>query len=382
MHVRSLTVAVLTASVLTAASAGIGSQPPDTPHIVVHEWGTFTSIAGENGEAVQWLPQGGASDLPCFVDRGVFNIKGLLRGTVRMETPVLYFYTSRDVSVDVKVDFKQGVITEWYPKAFVQSNPFGMSGSIGWFNVTVSPAIPPTFALEPGASHYYLARATDATPLRVGGEAERFLFYRGVGQFAPPISAAVNADGRTVVWTPRDRAIGDVILFENRNGVVSYSVQRAAGGRLALDRPVLDDETTPPKRELVDLLIANGLYRKEAEAMVATWSDTWFEEGTRLFYIVPRAAVDAILPLTMTPAPADVARVFVGRMELVTPATQTTIARALMADDRATLAKYGRFLQPIGERVLAAALPADRPLLEARLRGAAAPWTTATSSCH
>ena len=145
---------------------------------------------------------------------------------------------------------------------------------------------------------------------------------------------------------------------------------------------MLDDETTPPKRELVALLIANGLYRKEAEAMVATWSDTWFEEGTRLFYIVPRAAVDAILPLTMTPAPAEVARVFVGRMELVTPAAQAIVARALAANDRATLARYGRFLQPIGQRVIAAASGAERPMLEARLRSAAAAWTTTPVPCR
>lgn len=383
MHVRSATVvALIAASVLTAARAGIGSQTPDTPRIVVHEWGTFTSIAGEHGEAVQWLPQGGVSDLPCFVERNRFNVKGALRGTVRMETPVLYFYTPRDVKVDVKVDFKEGVITEWFPKAFVHTQPYLASGSIGWFNVNVSPSIAATFPVEPGASHYYLARATDATPLQVGTQSDRFLFYRGVGRFAPPISATVGSDGRTVVWASRDNIVGDVILFENHNGVVSYTLQRGRAGRLAIDRPVLDDETTAPKRELVELLIANGLYHKEAEAMVATWSDSWFEEGTRLFYIVPRQFVEAILPLTMTPAPAEVARVFVGRLELVTPAMQAEVARALRANDRATLARYGRFLEPIGQRVLTAAPAAERPLLEARLNSTTAAWSTPASSCQ
>ena len=27
--------------------------------LTVHEWGTFTSIAGEDGRAVEWLPFGG-----------------------------------------------------------------------------------------------------------------------------------------------------------------------------------------------------------------------------------------------------------------------------------------------------------------------------------
>ena len=36
--------------------------------LVVHEWGTFTSIAGKNGVALEWRPLNGASDLPKFVN--------------------------------------------------------------------------------------------------------------------------------------------------------------------------------------------------------------------------------------------------------------------------------------------------------------------------
>jgi len=42
-----------------------------------------------------------------------------LAGTVRMETPVLYFYAPRDTIVDVRVRFHGGVITEWFPHASV-----------------------------------------------------------------------------------------------------------------------------------------------------------------------------------------------------------------------------------------------------------------------
>jgi hypothetical protein len=34
----------------------------------VHEWGTFTSVAAEDGTAVEWVPQQGPRDLPCFVE--------------------------------------------------------------------------------------------------------------------------------------------------------------------------------------------------------------------------------------------------------------------------------------------------------------------------
>jgi hypothetical protein len=59
----------------------------DRSPVIVHEWGTFTSIAGADGTAVEWLPQAGPTDLPCFVERNRFNRKGGLSGTVRMETP-------------------------------------------------------------------------------------------------------------------------------------------------------------------------------------------------------------------------------------------------------------------------------------------------------
>jgi len=37
--------------------------------LTVHEWGTFTSVAGPDGKAAQWLPLAGPGDLPCFVER-------------------------------------------------------------------------------------------------------------------------------------------------------------------------------------------------------------------------------------------------------------------------------------------------------------------------
>ena len=45
------------------------------------------------------------------------NFKQGLRGTIRMETPVLYFYSPRDVTVSARVAFSRGLITEWYPHA-------------------------------------------------------------------------------------------------------------------------------------------------------------------------------------------------------------------------------------------------------------------------
>ncbi len=62
---------------------------------------------------------------------------------------------------------------------------------------------------------------------------------------------------------------------------------------------------------------------------------------------MPAKFVNEILPLSIHPAPAQIARVFVGRLELVTPATEKAVESAFESRDRAALEKYGRFLEPI-----------------------------------
>ena len=81
--------------------------------------------------------------------------------------------------------------------------------------------------------------------------------------------------------------------------------------------------------------------------MLETWKDSWFEEGSRLIYIVPRGFIDNVLPLTIDPAPGKIVRVFVGRLEVVTPATAMAVKTAVARNDAGTLNKYGRFLESI-----------------------------------
>jgi hypothetical protein len=357
------------AVLFVAAGAALAGAPVQTPSVpvpfTVHEWGTFTSIAGADGMAVQWLPQAGPPDLPCFVERGGITLKIELSGTVRMETPVLYFYAARPVTASVDVRFNRGRITEWYPHATVTSDNASLAtggGRIWWPSVDAAPAASDAFPRESGASHYYAARETGATPLRVGAQAEKFLFYRGVGQFQPPINAVTQPDGGVALRNLQGAPLGDVLVFENRRGAMTFTVHHLAGAEAVLPRPPLDDASGPPLAELRRMLVAHGLYEREAQAMVDTWRDSWFEEGARLLYIVPRVDVDAILPLTIEPKPSAVARVFVGRMELVTPATIRDVTSAVASNDRATLDKYGRFLEPIAARAGIAAPSAPPPV--------------------
>jgi hypothetical protein len=375
-------VIVLSFACAALLAAAASSSTSDPGAVIVHEWGTFTSIAGADGTAVEWLPQAGPTDLPCFVERNRFNGKVRLSGTVRMETPVLYFYAAHETTVNVSVRFRQGVITEWFPPAAIApgNSPAlpGSESTIAWRNVKVSPGVVEDFPVEHGASHYYAARRTGAAPLQTGSEQEKFLFYRGVGRFALPIAATVDGDGTVAVRNPRGQPIGDIILFDNHRGRIAYELRHGSSGEVIVDPQVANQE---PTLELEKMLLANGLYPEEASAMIETWRDSWFEEGTRLFYIVPRPAIETILPLRIDPTPAGIARVFVGRMELVTPTTAKEIKDALLANHFGTLRSYGRFLQAIGRRIVTESAPGERALLEQRLQDASSAWVTPQNSC-
>ena len=74
MNRRSLQAVTIAAAAVAAFSVSpIAQAPPAPVPLTVHEWGTFTSGAGPDGNAVDWTPQAGRSDLPCFVARNRFN---------------------------------------------------------------------------------------------------------------------------------------------------------------------------------------------------------------------------------------------------------------------------------------------------------------------
>src|ERR1700694_320667 len=354
----------LLAFALLAHSLGrwlVADEQHEAPALPAPEWGTFTAIAGKDGQAVEWTSLSG-SDLPQFVEHiSDVNFKLGLRGTIRMETPVMYLYSPHDVTVSARVSFFKGLITEWYPHAdHVQ--PGGVvrntslkqlpaDGSIAWNEVSVSPNLAGEFPREVKSNHYYAARETSSSPLRVktsaGEQQEKVLFYRGVSAISLPLPATLNSDGELVLKSLGEGEIPAAILFERRGERVGYRLTGALTDETTLEPPVLTGSVNAVYGDLEEILLAQGLYRDEARAMVETWKDSWFEEGSRLIYIAPRGFIDNVLSLTINPAPGQIVRVFFGRLEIVTPATARAVKTAVARNDEATLNKYGRFLEPI-----------------------------------
>jgi hypothetical protein len=371
---------LMAAGALAACLHSLGGSPAvehggPAVELTAHEWGTFTSVAGPDGQAAAWVPLAASTDLPPFVERfRDGNVKCSLSGTVRMETPVLYFYSPRETTVSVNVSFARGTITEWYPHASAVERT-DTEGRIWWNEVHLMPGSQAAFPAG-GGSHYFAARHTAATPLRVrapGGEQdEKFLFYRGVSSAALPIAAQVAEEGRVQVRNIGAEEIPTVMTIESRGGKLGYRVEGALRDQALLDRPPLTAGADSMFRDLEGILVARGLYPDEARAMIATWRNSWFEEGSRLLYIMPAQALNSILPLAIRPAPANTVRVFVGRLELVTPETARAVEQAFAAHDQPAIEKYRRFLVPVLNAALARAQsdPARMQALQGYLKSA------------
>ena len=387
-----------------AALVTVGASPQDAPKVVVHEWGTFTSVAGSDGASLDWRPLAGPSDLPSFVYDVSGSPKGLRHGqaiepcnhkepnqckgctnaTVRMETPVLYFYSDRETTLSVKVDFPKGKITEWYPAAR------NVSQGIDWGQVRILKHSGAELRNETGDSHYYPARETDADIVRVcmakNPEYEKFLFYRGVGTFDLPISVSLEEGGKKIrLRNKGEDPIRPVIVFENRGGKKQYGIYALAGEKrdIQVARPLdegnINYQDLDVEGALLKHLVETGLYEKETKAMLKTWRDSWFEPGLRVFYVVPKMATASTLPISISPAPAELVRVLVGRAEIITPELETSIGSlaAKLGDESfenreaamKSLAAYGRFAEPVLKKILATTQDAEVKLRIRRLIG-------------
>jgi hypothetical protein len=390
-----------------SANTNLISAQQRTSGLTVHEWGTFTTVAGRDGRATDWLPLSGPVDLPCFVYRfqnnsliklspgtrplGYEEARAQLWGKVRMETPVLYFYAPKETSVSVRVQFPRGLMTEWYPAATVEQEVVSRAtlddpahvSTIAWPHVRIAPSLQAALPADIAESHYYRARSTDSAPLIAHGQAEKFLFYRGVADFDVPIAAEPLPNGRVRIRNLGAEPIPGVILFENRDGALGYRMLGRVSGDATVAAPALTSSFGRLRTELEQLLVSAGLYRKEAAAMVDTWRDSWFEEGTRVFYIVPPARTEAILPLTISPEPTRVVRVFVGRMDIITPAVRQAVEQSLVSDGADVLDRHGRLLEPITARILERGTTPELASAISRARNAAlARYANASSKCR
>ena len=80
-----------------------------------------------------------------------------------------------------------------------------------------------------------------------------------------------------------------------------------------------EDHIDQLRNSMHKALVQAGLFADEADALLNTWRLSYFQSaGLRLFFIVPPEWTDHYLPFQIS-VPAQIKRVMVGRIELITP---------------------------------------------------------------
>jgi hypothetical protein len=343
----------------------------DPAALVVHEWGTFTSLQNEAGESIGRINTDD-EPVPSFVHRINYsllvertevppayrNSKGTPSFhpdvTLRLETPVLYFHLPQGQrqlrGVTVQARFRGGWLSEFYPDAAADA-PGATDITTGF-----GPLRPDTVGtlvwkdLEVGANgtgpvtaeHVWTApRAVHAQTVRTArGETEKFLFYRGVAHIDAPLAAVQDVHAGQLVLRSRlaSGLAGQSPLQASGAWLVDVRADGTVAFRLipplvlgSADPVVATVSTRFEPRDydransarlgasLRQALVAAGLFGDEAGALLSTWDLSYFKSaGMRLFFLVPRAWTDFYLPLEVS-ADSQITRVMVGRIELVTP---------------------------------------------------------------
>ena len=162
-----------------------------------------------------------------------------------------------------------------------------------------------------------------------GGFLEKFLFYRGVGNFSLPLTLTAQADDRFDLINTGDQAIRGLFLVTMEEDKIRFQHYKEILPQqsLAMTQSPYEANQSDLASAIEAALVAEGLYEKEAKAMVNTWRDSWFyEPGTRLFYILPQSETEKLLPLEVKPAPDEMLRVMVGRMEIMRPEDEQKVS--------------------------------------------------------
>ena len=381
-----MTMRILTSGAMALLCAGLAiAHPGRDSGLIVHEWGTFLAMHGSDGISLDGMYHEEHA-LPAFVHARSREQLRLRSALVKGETPVIYFYAGRRARVEVMVDFPGGIWTQWYPQVVGVRPSFAQvamplrarNGRIAWTVDVVPPAeIQPQLPATDADALWNHAREVDAAYVRAvdqtrpgaPSEWERFIFYRGLGE--APLPVEVGARGGDITVRTSTTAVQHVYILrvEGGRGTYEYVPAIDAGEQLSRVVPAMD-AALPMDRfaarlaeDLAAKLTESGLYEKEARAMVNTWRSSYFTtDGIRVLFVLPQSWTDRYIPLRITPQPAQVIRVMVGRIEVLTPERERRAESAVRdlaspdADVRerafAYLQAEGRYVEPIVRRTL------------------------------
>jgi hypothetical protein len=297
---KALALPFLIGGLLLSAGALHAGNP-----VIVHEWGTFTSLQDENGQAIGGInvddepvpdfvytagPRRvsalnhnpwtlGLPPYSAYIGKGGTLITtGDPEVTMRLETPVLYIYPPKGEAassvppLDVHVDFHGGILSQYYPYATVLGTAADANGPVDLSDQTMSGLYWSNVQLgsigqqpETDDKVWTTPRETSAAELRVRAmvfdpnanknvettQAEHFLFYRGLGHLDSPLKVDTTLRSMSGVAVPasEDRSLVRVAPSNTsadlRNFSDSWLVEIRANGTAAFFQRDLASNSGP-----------------------------------------------------------------------------------------------------------------------------------------
>jgi len=319
----------LVALVGAALGIALAADPAETPQkdVVVHEWGVIS--VHNDVELANADMRAAWADLPKFVYGNVDQRRSPEQLRV-VYVPVIYFHSAKEQKVHVKVDFPGGRPAVWWPansnidqysrNLIGKDQPGTYHKHLEWRLVLQPNAKVPDLRTLPKGHWMEACRAVRATDVCASDDfheqqRERFAYYDGMIP-GPKAAELQVAPDRVTLKNRAKHALLDVTVVDRRHPE-QVRVARAASLAAGATIDALEFQAYPPERwlasaleQLVKQLSEAGLNEDEAKAMAQVWQREFFEtEGLTLFYRLPQAEFDRLLPLTITPRPEKVARV-------------------------------------------------------------------------
>lgn len=315
---------------LSACGAAPTASPPSTTlevasgaPFVVHEWGLIDVF--RDGEMELGTGPGAPTTDPFD---GAYVRK-----------PVVYFHLDEGVTaLDVRVDVQlAGTLVESWPTLTRhEGNRFGWDASLSACDpgehsssadLTVITSRTTCTAVDGYCEVVDLPsyETDDAACVDVGDEQGRLLFYRGLLSPGTRLPLSVEGTATTLRIQTRETLPQHVYLVRNEQAFLMHPN--------ANDATLLQADAEPcdgPASFTRDLLDA-GLTEDEASAFMRAWSASLFEgdlqsresmrlmrrdelQTTRtLLYFLPRADIERLAPMQVTPTPRRLERVMVVR---------------------------------------------------------------------
>jgi hypothetical protein len=317
--------------VLMLPGFATAKDPTPAPvNLAVHEWGVFR--VSEDADFANAAVRAEWDDLPSFAyghirGRAVPQHWGALEDRAK---PITFFYADAPTQAQVQVSFPGGMAGAWFPATMnpavegLDKQP-KVGGSLHWVVALKQPPNgwrPRLPAVPEVPATHWVSRVrqvkADEVFARFGPngndvEREKFIYYDGLFPQKRWLKIVVDKD-RVGLTSQVKHPVFDITVVDRRGDKVRVGRvgQLDAGGAIKEIKFVDADParfTAAAAEALVKQLVGAGLFEDEAKSLADIWRARLLETpGLSLFYRLPQAEYDALMPLTITPQPKSVVR--------------------------------------------------------------------------